>query len=91
MNSVERHKKYAEDLSQLVKDSKGETKRVIYNRLSLLAAKANGNPVAYQRLVGADRKNMMRLLIAIAFKEKAQAEKLGRDFGRDRRTIETPV
>lgn len=84
MNRVERHKQYAKDLSKIVKDSKMEARAAILNRLSFLAKKAGGNPLALQKLVAADRKNMMRLLIPIILKRRLEAGKLGCDFGKDR-------
>lgn len=84
MNTVARHKRYAEDLTKLVKDSKEETRRKLLDRLSLLASKAGENPMLFLRLVTADRKNMMRTMLPLLLKRKKQAEELGRQFGKDR-------
>jgi hypothetical protein len=91
MNSVERHKQYVEALTTLTKDSKDETKRIVYSRLSFLAKKAGGNPMAFQKLVAEDRPNMMRLLVQAALKNRLEAQKLGRDFGKDRAIGKAPV
>jgi hypothetical protein len=87
MNSVQRHIKYVHDLSALVKESKTETREVLMKRLSALMDRANGNPYLFQRLIDADRKNILGLLIPLVLKRRKQAGELGRQFGEDRRDI----
>jgi hypothetical protein len=84
VNSVQRHTAYVEALTTLTKDSKEETKRIVFNRFRILLDKAGGNPMAFQKLVAADRKNMIGLLIKAALKKQMEAQRLGTEFGRDR-------
>jgi hypothetical protein len=85
MNNVVLHTEYVDALTRLVKERNAETRKLILDRFATLAQTAKGNPYLFQRLVSADRKNLMRKLIQRALARRKTAQQLGKKFGQERK------
>lgn len=91
MNTVERHKKYVNDLTDLTEASKRRTEQVIFGHMEKLWKKAKGNPDAFRKLIEASEKQVTSRLMKGTLAARSQAVEIGKKFAEDRTSDQEPI